>query len=107
MADDLRNASGSDSRDGSNGGEAVVTVPASENNALGPIPIAAINPLDPFTSRATVLTSNALTLMAYSLNWYAHAHGQPEYLPDWVLGFIWAPWGMNAWTWIKGRISKK
>src|SRR5579883_1574090 len=66
-----------------------------------------INLGDHFTSRIAVITSSALTIVAYTLNWYSHVHGQPEYMPDWVLGLMWAPWGINAWQWVKDRFGKK
>jgi len=106
MPDDLRSTDSTIARNTDSGSQAV-TAASSESDVPGAGVVSAIDPRDPFTSRATVLTSNILTVMAYSLNWYARAHGQPEYLPDWVLGFIWAPWGLNAWTWLKARAAKK
>lgn len=76
-------------------------------SAAAASPAAAVNHRDPYTSRAIVTTSNGLTILAYTLNWYAHCHGQPEYMPDWVIGFIWAPLGGQLWLSVKQSLLSK
>ncbi len=85
-------------------GEKPIVVPAEGG---GDVPILiSVDPHDLFTSRATVITSNALTIWAFTLNWWAHIHGLPEYCPEWVIGFIWAPWGVKVWIWIKEHLAR-
>lgn len=79
---------------------------STENTLALPGDVSAVNPRDPFTSRATVITANLLTLVAYTLNWWSVSHGGKEYMPDWVLGFCWAPWGVWVWNKMKGTFKK-
>lgn len=72
-----------------------------------PVVLPAIVKADSESTHIATHYAGILTVLAFALNWYSHVHGLPEYMSEWAMGVILAPWGMHFWDWVKKKREEK